>query len=205
MPKPLIINMAAIFIMISVLAGVGGWVWRGADWDAGVPLTVEHHDFVARGKLLKKIRGDSDIRRMVRNGRLGGPPVLAWKVRTRPTRVGCVADAASVSLLLGVAAPIWRDRVAAKPSVQAEWDRFVEQLGTYENNRNKPYVDAANEIERTLLTAKPMNDCGDLKAALDAKARAILRRYEKKAQGVIRSSEHARKSWLGGLSQQPGG
>lgn len=104
------------------------------------------------------------------------PPLPGMRSRVAAPPGRCAIQGAEVELTTRTVLPRWRPSPQASPTLQAEWDVFLEALKVHETGHRDLGVQAAIAVLRSVRSVRSFW-CGSLVAEADSAAQRTLQHY----------------------------
>ncbi len=118
---------------------------------------------------------------------------IQWKLKHAQQGSRCAIKSAAVAVGVAQTMPKWRAESKGTSGLRAVWARFIDRLQRHEDVHKDHGVKAAREIEAALLSLKPASNCEDLETAANARAQAIVQKYQALDEAYDARTAHGQK------------
>lgn len=117
-----------------------------------------------------------------------------WNVRWNPyyeeTRLTCAFKHISTAVSLRFTVPKWIDNEGVNPRIQESWNNFYAALQKHEYQHAMHGIDAAREIEKTLMAMDTEPSCRILKEKADAIVDKIIDKHAARDVAYDEETDH---------------
>jgi predicted secreted Zn-dependent protease len=101
----------------------------------------------------------------------------SWQPQNSSPTAPCVVKDVQIYMTLIQLLPKWSDQNLASQTLQTKWNNFLAALEHHEQKHESNGMEAAQQIETTLLKMPPMPSCPELVDKIERTAKGILRQY----------------------------
>jgi len=164
----------------------------GPSVNPSTSMQIEYYDI--RGTTFAELRREIDAKGP--EGFWGNADSrVSYRFVTRAVPDGCGIESVRAMADSKVRLPRWANRHAAPPALQDYWDGAARTLELHERGHVQINLDAAKDVERTLLEMPPQSTCAIATEVAKGRAAAVLLRLRERQVSYDRETDHGRKQW----------
>ena len=121
---------------------------------------------------------------------------LQWRFKQKEVNARCAVDSVQVSLGITHTKPVWRDKSEASQSLTDRWDAFENALRKIQKQHVDLAMEAAKEIEESVLSVTPQKTCEELETMVGAIVRNVKEKYRTLKADYESSTNYGRRVGL---------
>lgn len=148
------------------------------------PVVNEHEsDYQISGNTADQLRAEMKaLGPMTSSGRFDAKTdwFIHWHYNwhyDNPSQNPCYVTSVSVSADITHFMPQWINKSAGTPELQDKWNTFITNLTTHEHGHDINGRQAANDIEKALMSTPAQSNCSALQAALERNAKNLVAQH----------------------------